>query len=126
MIRASRRPRWAVRRGSTRHGLPEPDADDAANLQKLLDELSGHHDRRVSYVAELVAIDPEGREFHGRGELRGTLAEAPRGGGGFGYDPAFIPEGELRTVGEMSAAEKDAISHRARAADALQRAIHAG
>ncbi len=102
------------------------DADDAANLQKLLEELSGQHDRRVSYVAELVAVDPEGREFHGRGELRGTLAEAPRGGGGFGYDPAFIPEGEVRTVGEMSAAEKDAISHRARAADALQRAIHAG
>lgn len=101
------------------------DADDAANLQKLLEELAHHHDRRVSYVAELVAVDPEGREIHGRGELRGTLADAPRGSAGFGYDPAFIPEGEARTVGEMSAAEKDAISHRARAADALQRAIHA-
>lgn len=102
------------------------DADDAANLQKLLEELAGSPDRRVSYVAELVAVDPEGREIHGRGELRGTLADAARGRGGFGYDPAFIPEGEARTVGEMSAAEKDAISHRARAADALQRAIHAG
>ena len=101
------------------------DADDAANLQKLLEELSGHHDRRVSYVAELVAVDPEGQEFHGRGELRGTLADGPRGREGFGYDPAFIPEGEVRTVGEMSAAEKDVISHRARAADALRRAIQA-
>jgi XTP/dITP diphosphohydrolase len=51
--------------------------------------------------------------------LRGSLAAEPRGEGGFGYDPAFIPEGETRTVGEMSAAEKDAVSHRARAARAL-------
>jgi XTP/dITP diphosphohydrolase len=100
-----------------------PDADDAANLAKLLADVSAHDDRRVSYVAELVAIDPEGRELHGRGELRGTLATSGRGDGGFGYDPAFIPEGEQRTVGEMSSAEKDAISHRARAAAALQQAI---
>lgn len=100
-----------------------PEASDAANLAKLLADVSAHDDRRISYVAELVAIDPEGREFHGRGELSGTLAEEGRGDGGFGYDPAFIPVGEQRTVGEMSAAEKDAISHRARAAVALQRAI---
>ena len=63
---------------------------------------------------------PEGRELHARGELRGTLAAEPRGDGGFGYDPAFVPDGETRTVAEMSAAEKDAISHRARAAAALR------
>jgi XTP/dITP diphosphohydrolase len=74
----------------------------------------------VAYVAELVAISPEGRELHARGELRGRMAERPRGCGGFGYDPAFVPEGELRTVGEMRAEEKDAISHRARAAAALR------
>ena len=73
----------------------------------------------MRYVAELVAISPDGRELHARGELRGTLAAEPRGSGGFGYDPAFVPEGETRTVAEMSAAEKDAISHRARAAAAL-------
>ena len=67
----------------------------------------------------LVAIDPGGRELLARGELRGTLATEPRGSGGFGYDPAFVPEGETRTVGELSAAEKDAISHRARAAAEL-------
>jgi XTP/dITP diphosphohydrolase len=95
-------------------------ATDAQNLAKLLDALGGRDDRRVRYVAELVAVSPEGRELHARGELRGTLAAEPRGGGGFGYDPAFVPEGETRTVAEMSAAEKDAISHRARAAAALR------
>jgi|SRR5690349_12720170 XTP/dITP diphosphohydrolase len=95
-------------------------ATDAANLQKLLDALAGADDRRVAYVAELVAIAPDGRELHARGELAGTLARAPRGSGGFGYDPAFVPEGETRTVAEMAPAEKDAISHRGRAAGALR------
>jgi XTP/dITP diphosphohydrolase len=94
-------------------------ATDEQNLSKLLQALRGRADRRVRYVAELVAISPEGHELHARGELRGTLATAPRGGGGFGYDPAFIAEGETRTVAEMSAAEKDAVSHRARAAALL-------
>ena len=94
-------------------------ATDEQNLAKLLDTLAGAADRRVRYVAELVAISPEGREVTARGELRGTLAAAPRGAGGFGYDPAFVPDGESRTVAEMSADEKDAISHRARAAAAL-------
>jgi XTP/dITP diphosphohydrolase len=95
-------------------------ATDEQNLAKLLDALRGHADRRVRYVAELVAVSPEGHELHARGELRGTLADAPRGGGGFGYDPAFIADGETRTVAEMTAAEKDAISHRARAAAELR------
>ena len=95
-------------------------ATDAQNLAKLLDELRGRDDRRVRYVAELVAVSPQGRELHARGELRGTLAAEPRGDGGFGYDPAFVADGESRTVAEMSAAEKDAISHRARAAAALR------
>ena len=98
-------------------------ATDEQNLARLLDELAGRDDRRVAYVAELVAIAPDGRELHARGELRGTMAEQPRGTGGFGYDPAFVPEGEDRTVGEMSAEEKDAISHRARAARALARLL---
>jgi len=95
-------------------------ATDEQNLQKLLDSLAGGGDRRLAYVAVLVAISPDGEERVVRGELRGTLAAEPRGTGGFGYDPAFVPEGELRTVGEMRAEEKDAISHRARAAAALR------
>ena len=94
-------------------------ATDEENMAKLLAEVGAGDDRRVAYVAELVAIAPDGRELHARGELRGTLAERPRGSGGFGYDPAFVPEDERRTVGEMAAEEKDAISHRARAAHAL-------
>jgi len=97
----------------------EPSSDQA-NLAALLEALAPHADRRVAYVAELVAIDPEGREFLARGELAGELAAGPRGSGGFGYDPAFVPEGESRTVAEMRAEEKDAISHRARAVAALR------
>jgi XTP/dITP diphosphohydrolase len=94
-------------------------ATDEQNLEALMRALESQDDRRVAYVAELVMISPDGRELHGRGELRGSLAAQPRGSGGFGYDPAFVPDGERRTVGEMSAAEKDAVSHRARAAAAL-------
>ncbi|MGN6378066.1 MAG: RdgB/HAM1 family non-canonical purine NTP pyrophosphatase [Gaiellales bacterium] len=100
-------------------------ASDAENLQKLLDALAGQSDRSVAYVAELVAIAPGGSELHARGELRGTLADAPRGSGGFGYDPAFVPDGETRTVAEMTPAEKDAISHRARAAAGLRELLDA-
>ena len=99
------------------------DATDAENLGKLLDALRDAGDRRVRYVAELVAIGPDGEELHARGELRGTLADAPRGTGGFGYDPAFVPDGETRTVAEMAPEEKDEISHRARAAAALRRLL---
>ena len=95
-------------------------AGDAENLAALLAALRDKRDRSVAYVAELIAVAPAGWELHARGELRGTLALQPCGDGGFGYDPAFVPEGETRTVGEMSASEKDAISHRARAAAALE------
>jgi XTP/dITP diphosphohydrolase len=95
------------------------DATDEQNLAKLIGALEGADDRRVRYVAELVAIAPDGHEATARGELKGTLADAPRGTGGFGYDPGFVPDGETRTVAEMGPGEKDAISHRARAARAL-------
>jgi XTP/dITP diphosphohydrolase len=95
------------------------DATDEQNLAKLIGALEGAGDRRVRYVAELVAIAPGDGEVSARGELTGALAAAPRGTGGFGYDPAFVPDGETRTVAEMSPDEKDAISHRARAARAL-------
>jgi XTP/dITP diphosphohydrolase len=94
-------------------------ATDEENLAKLIGALEGADDRRVRYVAELVAIAPGGGEVGARGELTGTLAHRPRGTGGFGYDPAFVPDGESRTVAEMSPEEKNAISHRARAARAL-------
>jgi XTP/dITP diphosphohydrolase len=94
-------------------------ATDEQNLAKLIAALASSDDRRVRYVAELVAIAPGGAEVAARGELTGTLVDTPRGSGGFGYDPAFVPDGESRTVAEMAPGEKDAISHRARAARAL-------
>ena len=98
-------------------------ATDEENLDLLLRELDGCPDRAVRYVAELVALGPGGRVARGRGELTGTLAGEQRGSGGFGYDPAFVPDGETRTVAQMDPAEKDAISHRARAAAALLRQL---
>jgi XTP/dITP diphosphohydrolase len=98
-------------------------ATDAENLNALLAALAGRDDRSVAYVAELVAISPEGHELHARGELRGSMAERPRGSGGFGYDPAFVPADtgadDRRTMAELEPAEKDAISHRGRAAREL-------
>jgi XTP/dITP diphosphohydrolase len=95
-------------------------ATDAANLAKLLDAAPAGS--RVRYVCALAYVDPvAGVEELFFGECAGALAEAPRGSGGFGYDPAFVPVDydDGRTMAELSDAEKDAISHRGRAARAL-------
>ncbi len=70
-------------------------------------------------VAVLVAIAPDGRELAGIGILEGTIADEPRGEGGFGYDPVLIPAGEERTVAELGDDWKRANSHRARAVAAV-------
>jgi len=98
------------------------DATDEENLAKLLRELEGAEDRRLAYVCAIALVDgARERLFEGRCE--GTLAERPRGSGGFGYDPAFVPDdtppGDDRTMAELSPAEKRSISHRGRAARAL-------
>ena len=97
-------------------------ATDEENLQKLLDEVPEDGDRRVAYVCALAYVEPGGREEVVHGRCEGTLATEPRGAGGFGYDPAFVPDdypGDSRTMAELTAREKDAISHRGRAARAL-------
>lgn len=98
------------------------DATDEANLARLLAEVPSEGDRRVAYVCALAFVDPvEGTERLFEARCEGRLAHHPRGAGGFGYDPAFVPldlPGE-RTMAELPAAEKDAISHRGRAARAL-------
>jgi XTP/dITP diphosphohydrolase len=71
--------------------------------------------RRARFVAVVCLASPEGRSETYRGEVEGTLIWPPRGANGFGYDPVFVPDGHDRTFGEMSAAEKHALSHRARA-----------
>ncbi|MES1246676.1 MAG: non-canonical purine NTP pyrophosphatase [Actinomycetota bacterium] len=94
-------------------------------IEKLLDELGGETDRRARYVSELVAIAPDGTEHRGTGILEGSIADAPRGTGGFGYDPVFVPDGESLTVGELGAPWKQEHSHRSRAVRALLAALSA-
>jgi XTP/dITP diphosphohydrolase len=93
--------------------------EGARAIAKLLGELEGREDRGARYVSELVAIAPDGEELRGRGILEGRIARGPRGSGGFGFDPVFIPDGEERTVAELGDAWKSTHSHRARAARAL-------
>jgi XTP/dITP diphosphohydrolase len=89
------------------------------HVEKLLAALEGRDDRDARYVCELVAIAPDRTEVHGTGVLAGTIALAPAGDEGFGFDPIFIPRGETRTVAELGDAWKAQHSHRAVAARAL-------
>ena len=101
-------------------------ATDEQNLGKLLNDMAGERDRRAAYVCVLALVEPDGAERLFEGRCEGRLASSPRGSGGFGYDPAFLPddlEGPARTMAEIEPAEKDAISHRGRAARALAAAL---
>jgi len=102
--------RWAGRHG-----------DDLANLQLLLGQLQDVPDERrgAAFVCAAAYALPDGREGVVRGELRGRLVREPRGTNGFGYDPLLVPDGGTRTTAELSAADKDAISHRGQAFRAL-------
>ncbi len=97
--------------------------EGAPAIAKLLGELDGVDDRRARYVSELVALGPDGSELRGSGIVTGRVADAPRGSGGFGYDPVFVPDGEEQTVGELGDAWKAEHSHRARAAAELREAL---
>jgi XTP/dITP diphosphohydrolase len=99
-----------------------PDASYGDNVAKLLDELQGvpPEGRRARFHTVAVARFPDGREIVAEGWVEGTIAEAPRGQAGFGYDPVFVPGGgDGRTFAEMTADEKAAVSHRGRALRAL-------
>jgi XTP/dITP diphosphohydrolase len=102
--------RWAGRHG-----------DDAANLALLLRQVTDVPDGRrgAAFVCAAAAATPDGREVVVEGRLDGTLAHAPRGTHGFGYDPVFVPTGYTLTTAELSPEDKDAISHRGRAFRAL-------
>jgi XTP/dITP diphosphohydrolase len=97
------------------------EATDEQNLAKLLEEVPTGGDTRVAYVCALALAWPDGREEVVEGRCEGSLTHTPRGTGGFGYDPAFVPaDGDgRRTMAELAPDEKDAISHRGRAARAL-------
>lgn len=94
---------------------------DRANLELVLDQLADVADEhRGGYFACAAAVVwPSGEEHVVEGRMDGRIIAAPRGAGGFGYDPIFVPDGETRTSAELTAEEKDAISHRGRAFRAL-------
>ena len=102
-------------RWSGQHG------DNAANLELLLGQLADvparHRGARFACAAALVL--PTGEECVVEARLEGVLTDVPRGRGGFGYDPVFLPQGHDRTTAEMTAADKNAISHRGNAFRAL-------
>ena len=104
-------------------------ASDAANLARLLRELDGVPERRRTARYQCIVVwvrtadDPA--PLTGTGTWEGRIALTPRGSGGFGYDPAFIPTGGERTAAELSAEEKNRVSHRAQALRALVAALEA-
>jgi XTP/dITP diphosphohydrolase len=108
--------RWAGRHG-----------DDAANLNLVLAQLADVPPaRRAAHFACAAALVlPSGAEHVREGTVHGRLTDAPRGDNGFGYDPIFVPDSSGRTTAQMSAEEKDAISHRGRALRALAPVIAA-
>jgi XTP/dITP diphosphohydrolase len=100
------------------------DVGDEVNLAKLLREVdAAGGNRRAAYVCVLALIDSDGEEHCFEARCEGRLLDERRGSGGFGYDPAFVPDdtgpGDERTMAELSAAEKNEISHRGRAARML-------
>jgi len=103
-------------------------ADDAANNDLLLAKLRGvpADHRHARYRCALAFVWAAGESMESEGVCEGRILEAPRGKTGFGYDPLFLPEGEKGSFGELSDSRKDSISHRARAAAVLVRAIRQG
>jgi XTP/dITP diphosphohydrolase len=95
--------------------------DDAANLRLVLEQIEDVPDERRggAFVCAAAAATPDGRTVVVEGRMDGTILRAPRGEGGFGYDPIFVAAGQSRTNAELSPEEKDAISHRGKAFRAL-------
>ena len=103
-------------------------ATDAANNALLLQSLAGvpPDGRTARYHCALVLVRGQDDVLEVEGICEGRILDAPRGAGGFGYDPLFLPEGETLTFGELPSPRKDSISHRGRAAALLGRAIRHG
>lgn len=90
--------------------------NDKANNEKLLKNLEGVKDRRAAFVCSIACVFPDGRDaIVAEGKVEGEILEAPKGSGGFGYDPLFWEPTLGKTLAEASAEEKNSISHRARA-----------
>ena len=100
-------------------GESDSNIRDSANNALLLKNLLGKDDRSAHFCCSVALVYPDGRRVVAEGYMYGKIAETPFGKGGFGYDPLFLPDGECRTVAEMTDEEKNAISHRANALNLL-------
>ena len=98
---------------------------DEDNRALLLRRLTGVADRRARFVCAAVLVDGD-EVLEREAEWPGTVIETERGAGGFGYDPIFVPDGDARTAAELTAEEKNAVSHRGQAFRALAAAIRGG
>ncbi|MFD6562624.1 RdgB/HAM1 family non-canonical purine NTP pyrophosphatase [Micromonospora profundi] len=106
-------------RWSGKHG------DDRANLQLVLDQIADVPDeqRAASFVCTVALVLPGGKEHLVDGRQSGRVLRAPRGDGGFGYDPIFLGDGQERTNAELTPQEKDAVSHRGKALRELAKLV---
>jgi len=104
------------------------EADDIKNNEKLLRMMEGVPDgqRTARFVSVITMVFPDGYTIVARGECEGHILRAPRGSGGFGYDPLFVPNGWDRSFGELSPEEKNQISHRAMALRKLKEILADG
>lgn len=96
---------------SARYGGPE--LDDQGRYRLLLSNMRGQVDRKCRFVSVITLCMPDGAVISARGECPGTLAYAPQGENGFGYDPVFFVPEKKKTFAQLTAEEKNAISHRA-------------
>ncbi|HPG26037.1 MAG TPA: RdgB/HAM1 family non-canonical purine NTP pyrophosphatase [Myxococcota bacterium] len=109
---------------SARYG--GPGLDDRGRYEALLGALRDvAPPRRARFVCHAAVATPDGRTALAEGACRGEILESAHGEGGFGYDPVFRPEGHQRSMAELSREEKDALSHRGRAFEALRREVAA-
>ena len=109
---------------SARYGFDDS-LDDWGRLQLLLKNTEHVPDgqRQAQFVAVITMVTPEGQTIQARGEIHGELLRAPAGENGFGYDPLFVPDGYDRTFAQLTAEEKNQISHRANALKELERQL---
>lgn len=99
-------------------------SDTPRNNALLLKNLEGAQDRTANFTCAVALVDPLGAEHEAVGKCFGSIAEAPSGAEGFGYDPLFIPDGHERSFAELSADEKNAISHRGRALEKVKAVVN--
>lgn len=103
---------------SARYGGPE--LDDVGRYRLLLENMRGQLDRRCKFVSAICCCFPDGSKVEAEGECAGTLAYVPRGEDGFGYDPIFFLPEQKKTFAQLTAEEKNAISHRGKALAAFR------